>query len=240
MITAEEFYEHQVESRRAPVKTAPTLELRDFEDYTEKNNCSIEQACDDLGVTLLDYQSIYNSEIELYKNYSPKLNDFEEYMDEHECSVIEACRYFGMTLSDYDKLSGEFDSNDEISEGLSRQLGGRAIYLLDALNEFSAYSKIKGFEQAVAGHADLKKRYGQDGISRIVSTEYQHWDDGKSSFMKAFGAAALINAGQDPEYIDAMSHKSMMDFVEKYIGPANKKRRNELRKQLQDQTSSIK
>lgn len=179
-------------------------------------------------------------EITSYKSSFPSLSEIDEYTDEYACSVPEACKHYGITLAQYNELSGEVDSQPEIIKDTSLNLGKRAMYLLDALNEFSQYSKIRGFERAALSNDDARRRFDRDGVNNIIESEKRHWQSAEASFRMALGAAAMISAGQDKESVESFVDASVRDFLDKYIGPHNKKQRNQLRKELELQISSIK
>ncbi len=220
MISIEEYNEHKVVSKCAPLEKQ-TPDLFVIEKSMHDNNYSLSAALDQLNIDRKTYNSIIESETKPYESYLPGLHEMNEYIEEHQCSVYEMCNHYGIHTSYYDRLTGDDDGCGEICSGLTINIGNKAL-IRTVISEFSQRSKLLG----LSTHGYNTAQYG-DSVKNAVK---EHYENGKEAFLEALGVDERLNSGESYDEVAELARTSLKEFISKYIGPDNKKARDDLRK----------
>jgi hypothetical protein len=134
-----------------------------------------------------------------------------------------------------DFFSAEPEAPVHPPRGVAVDLGFRALQLSRALTMYSQGSRSAGFDVARRYDDGIHKRYTSGQRERIVSAARAANKEAYDSFVLASGAQAMIAAGFDEAVVHETVREENRDFVNKYVGPQNKARREKLRRQLKKQ-----
>lgn len=153
--------------------------------------------------------------------------DLDDYVDRNGCSYDEAYRHLGVTKNDieWEPVQPKIEVVNS-QPGPSVDLGERATYLNGVLDQYLHASKLEGFANTTTLH------HSDSEMREIARKQAEYERHGDEVFYKAFGSAALINAGYDSSVVKADSHKAARDFAIEYTGHENEKKRDALRRYL--------
>lgn len=152
-------------------------------------------------------------------------SEVERVRDKLRCSEPEAREELG-----YPPCPGEFNRSTEpfTSHSLSVNLSQRAFYLLNALDEYSQYSKNTSFTARAkidAGYNEEKfspvylKKYGLDYLNNVERSIEKHRSKSIDAFMDAYGHddSSTISSDDNPNIANEYSN-----FINKFYGDTKK------------------